>query len=266
MVTRAALGQKMIGLPASTRITVTWLERSWIAIGLAAALGLIFVYRLAMVSSHPGLGVDAGNYLATMRQVFGADICDGGLARPPLIGVALWPLVGLFGPLMATKLAAVAVSVLMGVPFYLLCSRFTGRGVAASFSLLFVFSPKYMDALNWGFLTLVGVGLFTLSFYLIYELVSAPSFDRRRALLLGLSSLALVAANRSSAFIYVATALAFGAVWLLAAGHRRGGALRLAPAALLVLVLSCRSYRPTRTCRLPWVTSRSSPCPVRRRT
>jgi len=223
---------------AAGRIALAWLRRCHLGIGLAGALTLIFVYRITVIRSQVALGVDAGNYLATMRQLFGMDITDHGLPRPPLVGVALWPLVHLFGPLLATKLAAVGVSVLMGVPFYLLCSRFAGKKVAAVFSLLFVFSPRYMDALNWGFLTLVGVGLFTLSFYLIYELVTAPCLDRSRAFLLGLSSLALVAANRSSALIYVATALAFGTQLLMTGGHRRGRALRLVPAAVLVLLVS----------------------------
>lgn len=95
-----------------------------------------------------------------------------------------------------------------------------------------------MDALNWGFLTLVGVGLFTLCFYLIYDILTAPSFDKGKVLALGLSSLALVGANRSAAIVFIVTALAFGVVALIVGGRLRKGVLRLVPAALLALVLS----------------------------
>ena len=230
--------KRIAGVPAACRIALAWLGRRHFGIGLAGALTLIFVYRIVMIRSQVGLGVDAGNYLTTMRQLFGADVTGMGLQRPPLVGIALWPLAHLFGPLTATKLLAVAVSVLMGVPFYLLCSRFVKKGIAAVFSLLFIFSPGYMDALNWGFLTLVGVGLFTLCFYLIYELVTAPSVSAGRVLSVGLCSLALAAANRSSTFVYVVTVLTFGTAVLVARARQRRAAPELLLAALVALPLS----------------------------
>jgi hypothetical protein len=241
--TAAVLGKlaplrQVAGVPAACRIALTWLGRHRFGVGLAGALAVVFVYRIVMIRSQVGLGVDAGNYLATMRQLFGADVTGVGLQRPPLVGIVLWPLAHLFGPLTATKLLAVAVSVLMGVPFYLLCSRFVKKGIAAAFSLPFIFSPAYMDALNWGFLTLVGVGLFTLCFYLIYELVTAPSVNAGRVLSLGLCSLALMAANRSSTFVYVVTVLTFGTAVLVARARRRRAAPELLLPALVALPLS----------------------------
>lgn len=233
-----ALTERVTRLPDLSRMALRWLEHHRFAVAVAAALAAVFVYRMVVLQSQLALGIDAGSYLGTMHQLLGTDVTGAGLARPPLVGVALWPLVQLFGPLEATKILAVAASVLIGVPFYLLCSRFTGKAVALAVSLPFVFSLRYMDALNWGFLTLVGVGLFTLCFYLIHEVLTAPSFDKGRVLALGLATWALVATNRNSAFIYVATVLAFGVVLFVAGGRLRKGMPRLLPAALLAVFLS----------------------------
>jgi len=233
-----ALVEQVTRLPNLTRVSLRWVERHRFAIALAEALALVFLWRMVALRWHPALSVDAGNYLTTMQQLFGTDVTGEGLRRPPLVGVALWPLVQLFGPLEATRLLAVAASVLIGVPFYLLCSRFTGKAIALAVSLLFVFSLRYMDAVAWGFLTLVGVGLFTLCFYLIYEVLTAPSLDRRRVFALGLASWALVGTHQMSAFIYVATALAFAAAALILGGQLRRAMLRLLPAALMAVFLS----------------------------
>ena len=233
-----ALAERATKLRHLSRMAFRWLEHHRFATALGAALALVFVYRIVVLQSRVALGMDAGDYLATMRQLFGTDVTGKGLTRPPLVGLALWPLVQVFGPLEATKLLAVAASVLIGVPFYVLCSRFTRRVVALVASLAFVFSLRYMDALNWGFLTLVSVGLFTLCFYLIHEILAAPSFERGKVLALALTTWALVSANRSSTFIYVATVLAFAAVAFVVGGRLRSGLPRLLPAALVALLLS----------------------------
>lgn len=238
MLQDRALVEQVTRLPNLTRVSLRWVERHRFAIALAVALAAVFAYRMVTLRSQVALGIDAGNYLATMQQLFGTDVTGEGLRRPPLVGVALWPLVRLFGPLAATKLLAVAASVLIGVPFYLLCSRFTGKAVALAVSLPFMFSLRYMDAVSWGFLTLVGVGLFTLCFYLIHEILTAPSFDRGKVLALALASWALVGTHQISAFIYVATALAFAAVAVMVGGRLRGRVVRLLPAVLIAAVLS----------------------------
>ncbi len=231
------LAQRAARLSVPGRTSLAWLERNWVAVTFSAGVVLVFAYRMLLVRSHVALGIDAGSYLATMRQFFGTDITGWGLARPPLVGIVLWPLAQLFGPLAATKLLAIAASVLMAVPFYLLCSRLTTRSVALAASLLFVCSPRYMDALNWGFLTLFGVGLFTLCFYLIHEVVTAPTFEARKVVALGLASLALLATNRTSAFVYVLVAVAFGAVAVVVGGQLRKGVFRVVPGALLAMLL-----------------------------
>ncbi len=72
-----------------------------------------FAYdRWLAVDAFLGLGIDAGNYLATMRQISGLDVSGEGLLRPPLIGYFLWPLVQIFGPLAALKIGALIVSLL----------------------------------------------------------------------------------------------------------------------------------------------------------
>jgi len=235
---RRTLAERTTGLPDVGRIALGWLEQHRIAVALAAAFGLVFVHRLVVLQPQLALGTDAGDYLATMQQLFGTDVTGKGLTRPPLVGLALWPLVQIFGPLEATKLLAVAASVLIGVPFYMLCSRFTGRAVALAASLAFIFSLRYMDALNWGFLTLVSVGLVTLCFYLIHEILAAPSLEKGKVLALALATWALVSANRSSTVVYVVAVLAFAAAALVVGGRFRGGLPRLLPAALLAMLLS----------------------------
>jgi hypothetical protein len=220
------------------RTAVRWLSRHRIAVTIVVALTAVSVYRIVALQPHLAVGLDAGNYLATMQQLFGTDVSGDGLQRPPLIGVVLWPLVQIFGPLEATKLLAVAASTLIGVPFYLLCSRFTGKAVALTISLPFIFSLRYMNAVSWGYLTLFGVGLFTLCFYLIHEILTAPSFHAGKMLALGLASWALMATNQISAVVYVVTTLTFGALVLIAGGSLRRRVLRLLPAALLAMILS----------------------------
>jgi hypothetical protein len=235
---RQILSGRATGLPDAGRIALGWLEHYRFAVALAGAFGLVFAHRMVVLQSQLALGTDAGDYLATMQQLFGTDVTGKGLTRPPLVGLALWPLVQIFGPLEATKLLAVAASVLIGVPFYLLCTRFTGRAVALATSLAFIFSLRYMDALNWGFLTLVSVGLFTLCFYLIHEILAAPSLEKGKVLALALATWALVSANRSSTVIYVFAVLAFAVVAFVVGGRFRGRLPRLLPAALLAMLLS----------------------------
>jgi hypothetical protein len=233
-----ALTAPVTRLPDRARVWLSWVDRHRLAIVLSGALAAVFFYRIVVLRSHVALGIDGASYLTTMHQLFGTDVTGMGLPRPPLVGIALWPLVQLFGPIQATKLLAVAVSVAIAVPFYLLCSRFAGRPVAAAISLPFIFSVRYMDALNWGFLTLAAVGLFTLCFYLIYEIVRAPSFDWGRVAALGVAALALAGTNRISAFIFVVTALVFGVAALIAGAGLRRATLRLVPPAILALLAS----------------------------
>lgn len=234
-----ALTDRVARLPdLSRRMPLRWLKRHRLAVTFAAALAVVFTYRMVALRSQVALGIDAGNYLATMQQLFGTDVSGEGLRRPPLVGIALWPLAQLFGSLEATKLLAVAASVLIGVPFYLLCSRFTGKAVALAVSLPFIFSVKYMDAVSWGFLTLVSVGLFTLCFYLIHEILTEPSLGKWKVVALGVASSAVIGTGQMYGFTYAATTLCFGAVLIVAGGRLRVAVPRLLPAALLAVVLS----------------------------
>jgi hypothetical protein len=243
MVTRVDFGYRLHEVEGVLAVShrLRWLWQHRLALTATLGLAVVFAYRLVILQPHVALGIDAGNYLATMQQLFGTDVSGDGLGRPPLVGVALWPLAHVFGPLEATKLLAVAASVLIGVPFYLICSRFTGKAVALFVSLPFIFSLKYMDAVSWGCMTLVSVGLLTLCFYLIHEILTASSFDRKRALALGVASAALMGTGQMYGFIYAVTTLAFGGVVLAVGGQFRKGMPRLIPAALLAVLL-CLPY------------------------
>lgn len=245
MVTRVDFGHRLHQVESVPAVShrLRWLWQHRLALTATVGLAAVFAYRLVVLQSHVALGIDAGNYLATMQQLFGTDVSGHGLSRPPLVGVVLWPLTQVFGPLEATKLLAVAASVLIGVPFYLICSRFTGKAVALCVSLPFIFSLKYMDAVSWGCMTLVSVGLLTLCFYLIREILAASSFDRKKVLALGVASAALMGTGQMYGFIYAATTLAFGGVVLAVGGELRKGVPRLIPAAFLAVFL-CLPYVP----------------------
>jgi len=238
MIDVKALARPAFRPTALHRASLGLLWRHRFAVALTLILANIFLYRVVALRSQPALGLDAGNYLLTMRQLFGESIGSDG-RRPPVIGLVLWPLVQVLGPLEASKLLAVAASVMLGIPFYLLCSRLAGRWAALAAASAFVFSTRFAEAVSWGYLSLIGITGYLVNFILIHDIVTSRRGSWGKVLALGLASAALIGLNQISALVYVATAALF-CVLLIATGKRltRTAMFRLVPAGAVALVFS----------------------------
>ena len=168
-----------------------------------------FAYdRWLAVDAFLGLGIDAGNYLATMRQISGLDVSGEGLLRPPLIGYFLWPLVQIFGPLAALKIGALIVSLLHAGIFFALASRHVSRGVALAATLAFAFTLATVEALAWGYLTLLAVATYGLAFLSLREALAGG--EKRYFIGLGLAAWLLVFSNQIGVTIFAVSAVGAG--------------------------------------------------------
>ena len=173
-----------------------------------------FAYdRWLAVDAVLGLGIDAGNYLATMRQISGENVSGEGLLRPPIIGYFLWPLVQIFGPLAALKIGAVIVSVLHAGIFFALASRHVSRGVALTATLAFVFTFSTLGALSWGYFTLLAVAAYGLAFICLREALAGG--EKRYFIGLALAAWLLVFSNQIGVLLFGISA--FGAGLAIAA-------------------------------------------------
>ncbi len=168
-----------------------------------------FAYdRWLAVDAVLGLGIDAGNYLATMRQISGENVSGEGLLRPPIIGYFLWPLVQIFGPLAALKIGAVIVSVLHAGIFFALASRHVSRGVALTATLAFVFTFSTLGALSWGYFTLLAVAAYSLAFICLREALAGG--EKRYFIGLALAAWLLVFSNQIGVLLFGISAFGAG--------------------------------------------------------
>ena len=174
---------------------------------LCVALSLAFALKFTVVHPSLSLGDDPGNYLVTMNAIFGGDPTGLGLGRPPLIAFPLKLFTLTFGILTGIKVLAVAASVSIGIPFYLLARRFMGTYLAVVVTLLFVFSSSYSSMVTWGFLSFFGIFFILLTLHLLLRVLEAPS--RKYILLTGLSASLLVGFHQVSAVAFLALAGVF---------------------------------------------------------
>ena len=108
-------------------------------IAFVVLMTLLFALAFRTIASQPSVpGADIGNYLLTMRQVFGDDPTGLGLQRPPLIAVPLKIAPTLLPLIIATKVVAMLVWLFAGFTGYLLIKKITGGGVVGNLPTCFI--------------------------------------------------------------------------------------------------------------------------------
>ena len=131
--------------------------------GLLALAGL----RLALLSdAQAPPGSDGGNWLAFARELFGEEIKAADVAYPPVAPLLLRLLMLPLGALGAVKVLAVASSILMGVPLYLILRRELHPVLSVALALAFVMAGYQAETLAFGgYPQLLGAAFLLFSLY-----------------------------------------------------------------------------------------------------
>ncbi len=200
---------------------------------LLVALAGLFVVRYVVLRPFEVVGADNANYLLTVRQVFGSDPSGLGLLRPPLIGVLLKPFVELLPVTTALKVAGIASSLIIALPFFKLSLRclkplLQGHELAALVAALgFVSSYQLASMLAFGWLTFLGIFLVLLLMVKALDLRERPSAANIAAFAL---VLLLIAATHQTTLLMAGVMVAFALAGLgLVAALRTGPQDGLAP-------------------------------------
>jgi hypothetical protein len=223
---------------------------------LLASLAVIFSLRYVVVMRHLDMGQDIATYLSTMHTFFGRDVAGVGLDRPPLIALLLKPFTLAFGDLTGVKVVGLLLSVLIGIPFYLLARRILPPWIAVATTIGFVFSPGYSNMLSWGYITMTGIlfTLLTLHFFLL--VLEKPS--KQNVILTGLFASLIVGFHQLSLAFFVPLLLILVSVLLLFNRQTLFSHWRPAVAALVVAVILSTPYIPIYLRLLSWESSPTS--------
>ena len=185
-------------------------------LALSVALFLVVWDR---VTEFPGLlGPDNGNYLLTMRRVFGDDPTGLGVQRPPLIALPLKLATSIFSLVVATKLLAVLAWLAAGVPTYYLIKRLVGAGPGAKACAVtgavgYLLTTMFASMLVWGWITFLGMAFIPVIALLLVSDSAARGWSGM--LVLG-AVLALLASAHQVGAMFVVAWLAPVCVGLLA--------------------------------------------------
>ena len=227
---------------------------------LLASLAVIFSLRYVVVMRHLDMGQDIATYLSTMHTFFGQDVAGVGLDRPPLIALLLKPFTLALGDLTGVKVLGLLLSVLIGIPFYLLARRISPPWIAVATTILFVFSPGYSNMLSWGYITMTGILFALLTFHFFLRILEKPS--KQNVILTGLFASLIVGFHQLSLAFFVPLLLILVGALLLFSRRTLLGNFRPAVAALVVAVILSTPYIPIYLRLLSWESSPSSSATV----
>ncbi len=209
-------------------------------VAFVALSGVLFIITWKAVGSISGvLGVDIGNYLLTMRQVFGDDPTGLGLLRPPLIAVPLKLFTALMPLVTATRAAAVAVWLLMGFTGYRLIRALVGKDTVAGVVSLFgglgyLLGHMFATMLVFGWVSFLGMALIPLVAMAVMR--GVQDGGKRWMLLLAVTATLVLGTHQFTAVLVVLWLGLFGAGALLL--RERVAVLFLAKSAVLAALLS----------------------------
>ena len=174
-------------------------------IAFVVLMALVFALAFRTIASQPSIpGADIGNYLLTMRQVFGDDPTGLGLQRPPLIAVPLKIATTLLPLIIATKVVAMLVWLFAGFTGYLLIKKITGGGVVGNTGaviggLSYLLTTRIIAMAVWGWITLLGIALVTIIALLILRGNRDPTW--KSAALVGAAIAILAGTHQVSLFV-----------------------------------------------------------------
>ena len=185
---------------------------------LVAVVALYVVVYGTVTAGSGVLGADNGNYLVTMRKVFGDNATGLGLLRPPLIAFPLKIATSVFPVVTATKVLAVLAWLAVGFPMYRL-TRTLLREVPLAGPLAVVGGVGYMlssgfaSMLVWGWLTFLGIALIPVIAILLLK--SSDGGSWKLAVLLGAVLAILAGAHQVGAIVVAAWLLSYALALLV---------------------------------------------------
>ena len=209
---------------------------------LLASLAVIFSLRYMVVMRHLDMGPDIANYLSTMHTFFGHDVAGVGLDRPPLIALPLKLFTLALGDLTGAKVLGLLLSVVIGIPFYLLARRISPPWIAVATAIGFVLSPGYTNMLSWGYITMTGVLFTLLTLHFFLRILEKPS--KWNVILTGVFASLIVGFHQLSLAFFVPLLLILVSVLLLFNRQTLLSHWRPAVAALAIGIILSIPYMP----------------------
>jgi hypothetical protein len=174
--------------------------------GLLAVLVGVAAYRFVVLADEPAPpGADPGNWLAFTHELFGTSVKAAESVYFPVLPVLLKALVAFLPPLMATKVLGVGVSVIMGIPFYLILRRGCSPLFSAGLTLAFLLAGYEEETLSFGgYPQLLATTFLLLTVYWLMDGLISGGW---RPLLLAAASTALVAGTHHFTLLLTAPTL-----------------------------------------------------------
>jgi hypothetical protein len=174
--------------------------------GLLAVLVGVAAYRFIVLADEPAPpGADPGNWLAFSHQLFGTSVKAASSVYFPVVPALLKALLVFLPALMATKVLGVGVSVVMGIPFYLIVRRGCSPLFSAALTLAFLLTGYQEEVFIFGgYPQLLATTFLLLT---VYWLMDGLISGGRRPLLLAAASTALMAGTHHFTLLLAAPVL-----------------------------------------------------------
>ncbi len=174
--------------------------------GLLAVLVGVAAYRFIVLADEAAPpGADPGNWLAFTHELFGSPVKAAASVYFPVVPVLLKALLTFLPALVATKVLGVAVSVIMGIPFYLILRRGCSPLFSAALTLAFLLTGYQEEVFIFGgYPQLLATTFLLLT---VYWLMDGLISGGRRPLLLAAASTALVAGTHHFTLVVMAPTL-----------------------------------------------------------
>jgi hypothetical protein len=166
----------------------------------------VATYRFWVLADYAAPpGADPGNWLAVTHGLFGKSVKAAEATYFPVLLVLLKALLAFLPTLMAIKVLGVGVSVLMGIPFYLILRRACSPPLSAGLTLGFLLAGYQEETLSFGgYPQLLATTFLLLT---VYWLMDGLISGRLRPLLLAAGSTALVAGAHHFTLLLMAPTL-----------------------------------------------------------
>jgi hypothetical protein len=173
---------------------------------LLAVLVGVTAYRFVVLADEAAPpGADPGNWLAFTHGLFGSPVKAAASVYFPVIPALLKALLTFLPALMATKVLGVGVSVVMGIPFYLILRRGCSPIFSAGLTLAFLLAGYEEETLDFGgYPQLLATTFLLLTVYWLMDGLISGGW---RPLLLAAASTALVAGTHHFTLLLMAPTL-----------------------------------------------------------
>jgi hypothetical protein len=174
----------------------------------------VATYRFIVLADEPAPpGADPGNWLAFTHELFGTSVKAAESVYFPVLPVLLKALLAFLPALMATKVLGVGVSVIMGIPFYLILRRGCSPLLSAGLTLAFLLTGYQEEVFIFGgYPQLLATTFLLLTVYWLMDGLISGGW---RPLLLAAASTALVAGTHHFTLLLTAPVLLVLGVALL---------------------------------------------------